>query len=159
MKRLQATLLSGILMNKIAFIRRYSALLLLLVLTTSAFAQKEGYNWYFGSRSGLTWNTTRSITIGGVTLDNMPNLLSGSQMDQHEGVFNISDKDGNLLFYSDGVTVWNRQHQVMLNGTGLFGHISSAQSGIVIPHPDPSKSHQYITLSMSLHPDVMTYSV
>jgi hypothetical protein len=37
----------------------------------------------------------------------------------------ISDPNGNLLFYSDGDTVWTKSHQVMANGTGLFGRSSN----------------------------------
>src|SRR5690606_40705031 len=47
----------------------------------------------------------------------------------------ISDNNGNLMFYTDGVSVWNKNHDIMLNGTNLFGDISSTQSAIIVPKP------------------------
>jgi hypothetical protein len=37
-----------------------------------------------------------------------------------EGCATISNSSGQLLFYTDGITVYNRNHQVMPNGTGLL---------------------------------------
>jgi PKD repeat protein len=42
---------------------------------------------------------------------------------------------GELLFYTDGVTVWNRLHEVMPNGTGLMGDPTTSQSALIIPAP------------------------
>ncbi len=56
-------------------------------------------------------------------------------MDTKEGCATICDKNGNLLFYTNGITVYNRNHQVMLNGTGLASHISALQSSIIVPWP------------------------
>ena len=107
--------------------------ILLLFFTIHVNAQsKEAHNWYFGAYVGMTWNTTQ--TIGG--LSGLPTPLQPSAMtNQQEGVFGMSDANGNLLFYSNGMTVWNKNHAVMSNGSGLTGHDSSAQSGIVIPYP------------------------
>jgi len=79
--------------------------------------------WYFGKKAGLDFGQTP------------PAPLHNSAMDTDEGSSNICDKNGNLLFYTNGVTVYNRNHQVMLNGNGLLGNISSVQSAIIIPHP------------------------
>ena len=111
---------------------------------------KEGYNWYFGNYVGMTWNTTQTIVQDGKTLSGLPTPLPPSAMtNQAEGVFCMSDASGNLLFYSDGMTIWNKKHEVLTNGNGLTGHNSSAQSGIVIPYP--GQPHLYIAISMSLN--------
>ena len=68
-------------------------------------AQNESSNWYFGSNSGLTFNTSP------------PSALQDSQMSTGEGCASVSDFAGELLFYTDGRTIWNRNHSVMLNGT------------------------------------------
>ena len=47
----------------------------------------------------------------------------------------ISDADGNLLLFSDGQKVWNRNHAVMPNGNGLMGNFSASQCVLIVPHP------------------------
>ncbi len=61
--------------------------------------------------------------------------LTDGELNTIEGCSSISDYNGNLLFYTDGITIWNRNHQPMPNGTGLGGHTSSTQSGIIVPSP------------------------
>lgn len=47
----------------------------------------------------------------------------------------ISDTNGNLLFYTNGDTIWNKNHLVMANGTGLLNCQSSSQGGLIIKKP------------------------
>lgn len=97
----------------------------LFLLTFQGFAQdyKRTFNWYFGSGAGINFNTTH------------PTALTNSAMYAFEGCATISDSLGSLLFYTNGETVWNRNHQVMFNGTGLLGAGTSIQSSIIIPQP------------------------
>ena len=95
------------------------------------FSQKESANWYFGEFAGLSFNSGNPVP-----------LLDG-QLTTREGCATISDPNGNLLFYTDGVTVWDRTHQVMPNGQMLLGHGSSTESALIIPKPG-SKSRFYI---------------
>lgn len=86
-------------------------------------SQKETSIWYFGYEAGVDFNS------------GSPVALTDGKLSSSEGCSTVSDKNGNLLFYTDGSTVWNRNHAVMQNGTGLLGHNSSTQSGIIIPKP------------------------
>jgi gliding motility-associated-like protein len=52
-----------------------------------------------------------------------------------EGCATISDNNGDLLFYTDGMVVYNKNHVLMPNGSGLLGHSSSTQSGIIVKKP------------------------
>jgi len=104
---------------------------LFLIKTALAFSQKESANWYFGEFAGLTFNS------------GSPVALVDGKLNTNEGCATISDPNGNLLFYTDGVTVWDRRHQVMPNGQGLLGHSSSTESALIIPKPG-SKSRFYI---------------
>lgn len=101
---------------------------------TNSFAQGEANNWYFGTQAGITFNT------------NPPTALTNGQLSTGEGCAAISDANGNLLFYTDGITVRNRNHAVMLNGTGLLGDPSSAQSAIIIPKPGSTTNYYIITV-------------
>ncbi len=142
------------------------SLFLLLTATTTIFAQKETYNWIFGQNTYISWNNPQSLpatgvmgTSGSTTLNNLPGLTAyTSPMDTHEGCFALSDANGNLMFFSDGQTVWKKDMSVMTNGTGLLGHISSAQSGIIIPFP--GSTSKYIIISAGYtDSNVLVYSV
>ena len=111
--------------------KAYSLILFFLVNTWFVFSQKESANWYFGEYAGVSFNTGSPVP-----------LLNG-QLDTSEGCATISDPNGNLLFYTDGVSVWDRRHDVMPNGEGLLGHSSSTESALIIPKPG-SKSRFYI---------------
>lgn len=143
--------------------KKITILSVLLLLTVSVAAQKETSNWAFGNGCGLTWNTTRSAACVGLlgtphaTLDDLPTTF-GSAINTMEGCFSYSDKNGNLLFYSDGVTIWNRNHKVMTNGNGLTGNSSSAQSGIIVPYPEHPSQYVAITIA-NMNFDRLSYSI
>ena len=80
-------------------------------------------NWYFGRKAALSFNPKPGKTI--------PYALDSSIMFCNEACASISDLNGNLLFYTDGTTVYNRHHQIMINGDGLAGNISATQCAIV----------------------------
>jgi len=58
-----------------------------------------------------------------------------SGMFADEGCTTMSDDDGNLMFYSNGVTVWNKDHQPMPNGSNLLGNRSASQGVVAVPYP------------------------
>ncbi|TDS20875.1 gliding motility-associated-like protein [Maribacter caenipelagi] len=99
----------------------------LLLISCFVNAQREAAIWYFGENAGLDFNSGSPLT-----------LLDGA-LNTREGCATISDFNGNLLFYTDGITVWNRNHVPMPNGNGLLGDPSATQSAIIIPNPgDPN---------------------
>ena len=88
-----------------------------------SYSQGEANIWYFGDYAGLDFNSGNPLSI------------SGSKLTTREGCSSFSDANGNLLFYSDGTTVWNKNHNPMPNGTFLKGGSSSSQSAMIIPKP------------------------
>ena len=52
--------------------------------------------WYFGYGAGVDFNS------------GLPVSITGGQINSAEGCASISDANGNILFYTDGVTVYNR---------------------------------------------------
>lgn len=94
-----------------------------LLSALSLHSQNQTNNWYFGGNAGL------SFANGEV------NVLSNGSMDTPEGCSVISDKQGELLFYSNGQTIWNKNHEVMENGQDLSGEITNNQSVLIIGHP------------------------
>jgi gliding motility-associated-like protein len=101
-------------------------LLYLVITTANCFAQQTNI-WYFGSEAGLSFNP--------VSGNNLPYALSNSVMFTSEGSASICDTKGALLFYTNGETIYNKSHQVMLNGAGLLGHNSTFQSSVIVPMP------------------------
>ena len=102
-------------MNNIIFI--------LIFLPAVVFSQNEANIWYFGENAGIDFNS------------GSPVALTDGQLFTDEGCATISDTSGNLLFYTDGSTVYDKNHAIMPNGTGLLGNNSSTQSAIIVKKP------------------------
>jgi gliding motility-associated-like protein len=110
---------------------------IILLLFQPVRAQKEGAVWYFGNKAGLDFNRQ------------YPTPLTNGQIDTREGVATICDKDGNLLFYTDGQRVFDRTHNIMNNGEGLLGNVSSTQSSIVVPKPGSTTQYFVFTVDQA----------
>lgn len=110
-------------------------LFLLFILTSlSIYSQKEANFWYFGHNVGL------DFTSGS------PVALTNGAFQTAEGSASISNKDGELLFYTDGSNVYDKNHNLMPNGSGLLGNPSSAQSAIIVPKPLDSNIYYIFTV-------------
>ncbi|MBF4986184.1 hypothetical protein FNJ87_18310, partial [Nonlabens mediterrranea] len=128
---------------------RLSYLYIALLLFSFNFlhGQGEASNWYFGENAGLTFN-------GG-----FPTALINGNLNTAEGCAAISDSQGNLRFYTDGRSVYNRDHLVMPNGSQLQGNSSSTQSGLIVPHPGNTNLYYIFTLQSLAAPGGLRYSV
>ncbi|MHC2991998.1 hypothetical protein OB13_10505 [Pontibacter sp. HJ8] len=130
---------------------QYKSIATALVLTLgtfTAFAQgQKTANWFFGKGAGLVFKD------GSVT------PVTNSRLQTEEGSATISDKDGNLLFYTNGITVWNRHHRVMPNGNGLMGMKSSTQSALIIPKPATDSVFYIFTTDIQAQSNGLRYSV
>lgn len=97
-------------------------------------SQDQASHWYFGFNAGINIedDTVEALTI--------------SRISTNEGCATISNKKGELLFYTDGVTVWDKNHDVMPNGTGLMGDESSTQSAVIVPKPNSETIYYIFTV-------------
>lgn len=68
-------------------------------------------------------------------------------MNAPEGSAVISDSFGNLLFYSNGEQVWNRDHVIMLGGISIKGSKFCTQSSIIVPDPVNANRYYLFTLT------------
>ncbi|ALM48345.1 hypothetical protein AMR72_05180 [Flavobacterium psychrophilum] len=124
---------------------------ILLFFSLYAFAQKEANNWIFGVYAGMHFEDDGSVT-----------LLQGSKLATNEGSSSISDTYGNLLFYTDGQNVWDRNHIIMPNadyenGKGLLGDPSSAQSAIIVPNRNNPNQYYIFTIDEPHHNNAAVY--
>ena len=97
-------------------------------------AQGESSNWLFGRKAGINFNE------GAVT------PIENGAIDTNEGCASISNSAGELLFYTDGILVWDKNHNVMPNGSNLFGNKSSTQSAVVVPKPNSDSIYYIFTV-------------
>jgi hypothetical protein len=109
--------------------------LILLCGGSIASAQKEYNIWPIA-------NEKKSIDFNGST----PVIIKVGNLDAREGNAAICDRNtGELLFYTNGETIWNRNHSIMRNGNYLNGHQSSTQSALIVPMPGDSFSYYVFT--------------
>lgn len=111
-----------------------------------ALSQGETNIWYFGAMAGVDFNS------------GSPVALTNGALSTGEGCATICDKNGNLLFYTDGIKVWNRNHVQMTNGFGLLGDPSSAQSAIIVPKPGNAVRYYIFTVAANGNPGGFCYS-
>ena len=115
--------------------RKIPIIILLLLCQHTVLLAQQNNNWYFGAKAGLSFNNLPNQSL--------PFSLTDGVMLSDESSAAISDSAGRLLFYTNGVTVYNRLHQVMLNGNNLKGNESACQGALIIPKPG-SDSLYYI---------------
>ena len=135
-------------MEKIIFIP-----LILLTFIPALRGQGENNIWILSEGLGLDFNSGKPEPI-----------FAGNMYVRHGQVVTACNSLGNLLFYSDGEVVRNRDHEVMPEGNNLNGYSFAGFQGIlVVPFiSDPDKyfiftvetpfggSMEYSVLDMSL---------
>lgn len=109
---------------------------LYLSLTCIAFSQfNRTKNWVLGDSVLLDFSSN-------------PPTLGISGLRSYEGLSVISDLNGTLLFYTNGITVWNAQHQPMPNGLGLNSDLSSSDAALIVPLPGSSHIYYIFTVGI-----------
>ncbi|MFH1320704.1 MAG: gliding motility-associated C-terminal domain-containing protein [Bacteroidota bacterium] len=112
-----------------------------------ALSQKQTNTWYFGDSAGIDFNSC------------IPVALTDGSLSTYEGCATISDTNGNLLFYTNGVIVFDASHDTMPNGTGLMGHSSSTQSAIIVQQPGSDSLYYIFTAEEAANSNGLRYSI
>src|SRR5690606_3907367 len=124
----------------------YAVVLLSLFarISLTAYAQLENI-WAFGEYAGLDFNNPG------------PPVPIQTALNSPEACASVCNADGDLLFYTDGLVIYDRNHNVMPNGTGLTppgwnNALSSRQGALIVPFPDDaSKYYVFSTTSVNLN--------
>ena len=106
-------------------------------------AQLYDKTWVLGRPMGTMTFDDDSVRNGRLLDTTLQSFLT---------VGNICDKQGNLLFYTNGVNVYNRHAQIMMNGDDLSapapyyyqerqGGMSSLQGVLILPKPNDSNMY------------------
>ncbi|MGA3014350.1 MAG: FISUMP domain-containing protein [Bacteroidales bacterium] len=110
----------------------YGFLFILFLIPCHSNAQGEWNQWRFGWYAGLTFNSGIPIGVTGSALT----LPAGTST-------TVSDSSGNLLFYSNGDEIWNKNDALMPNGTGLLGADNNPCAQPVFCVPNETNHNQY----------------
>ena len=105
-----------------------------LLFFQHAFSQKETDNWYFGNKAAIKFDN-----------NNSPTILENNTMNTPYGSASISNDKGELLFYTNGAFIYNKQHYTMDNGDRLTSDNSVTQTSIIIPKPNNSSIYYLFT--------------
>lgn len=134
-------------------IYRAGILLIALVFSTRFISQNEHSKWYFGKYAALDFMISPPTSIAGSALG------FASPPGFNEGCSSVADAAGNLLFYTNGETIWNQANFIMDNGSGLMGHFSSSQSSLIIRQPGSPSIYYVFTTSEYNQPGGLRYSL
>jgi gliding motility-associated-like protein len=95
-------------------------------VTTYGDDTQDNNQWYFGEMAGIDFNN-------GATPITDENLMTSPA-----AASSMSDANGELLFYTNGVSIWNQEHELMVNGDDIGGDSTSVQGAMIIPVPGDS---------------------
>jgi uncharacterized protein (TIGR02145 family) len=98
-------------------------ILFLIVVFCTRITGQTSYTWYFGDQAGMKFHS-----------DGTTSPQTGSYMNTSEGCTIVSDTSGVIMFYSDGMNVWNNSSSTPVS-TDLLGGQSSTQAALALPVP------------------------
>lgn len=107
--------------------------------------------WIFGIQSRLMFN-----------YDPVQNNPTSNSYPVPNGCASIADEGGNLLFFTNGLQVWNKGIYNMPNGDNLKGNNFATQSSLIVPHPGNRNKYYLFTVDMYIPPlfeDGINYSI
>lgn len=95
--------------------------------------------WYVGQKTRIDFGLDNSYT------PRAERIPGGHRID--EGITTISNRKGEVLFYTNGKTLWNRDNNVLQNSHGLKGSTTATQAVAVFPID--AEERYYVVISNS----------
>lgn len=125
------------------FLTAFLILFTWVALPFTGYGQQEN-KWAFGMHAGLDFTTGNPVAF--------QTAMEGFG----EGDASVCDANGQLLFYTEGSFIWDRNNNLMPNGSDLTGLTSttsysvtsSASQGTLII-PMPGNTHRYYVFSLT----------
>ncbi|MBL7800067.1 MAG: S8 family serine peptidase [Chitinophagales bacterium] len=103
-------------------------------------------NWYFGVNAGVSFLTDPPTVMSGNV-----NMVNGSST--------LSNDCGGMQFYSDGLSIWDKNGTAMPNGTGLYGSSTACRSAMIIPKTDSADVYYVFTIDYNGGSRGLRYSI
>ncbi len=122
-------------------LRLFLLSVILTICSSTVYAQTENV-WVFGDKAAVDFNSGSPVPF-------KANLVT------NEGSASVCDNTGRLLFYSDGSSVWDRDGNVMPNGTDIspYATTSSTQGTLILPMPDSNKFYVFSLTPFEFSPN------
>ena len=124
-------------------LKYFLCLLLIFIFGQRLLAQKEGNIWYFGEYAGLDFNS------------GSPVALTNSAMFSQVESSCISDSLGGLLFYTNGVDIFNKDHKRMPSSE-ISQHAGS--STVIVKKPGSSTLYYIFATGDKFHDGDLYYT-
>ncbi len=107
--------------------------MLILALLFSARSHAQPFNnvWIFGAQSGIDFNTSPPKPVKSITSFPPP---APSPFVLPYYISSICDSSGNLLFYTDGITLWNKNKKEVKRYLGRWPW-SGLMMPLILPYP------------------------
>jgi len=123
-----------------------------IIAANCAHSQNQNNFWVYGYQAGINFNTTP------------PSYQVGFAIQASEGAASVADPvTGELLFYTNGATVWDASNNPMPNGTGLLGsssgELSSTTGAVICEKPGSPNQYYLITIDEQFSGGGVRYNV
>jgi hypothetical protein len=139
-----------------SFIRTFAVFSLISSLIGGLFtalsAQNQNNFWVYGYQAGINFNTTP------------PSYQGGFAIQASEGAASAANPEtGELLFYTNGITVWDGANNAMPNGNGLLGGTpelqSSTTAAVICEKPGSANQYYIFTIDEQASNNGVRYNV
>ncbi len=122
-----------------------------LIALPSSHAQRQN-NWWYFNNAAVDFNSGSPVSV------------AGSAMTTTEGSASVADRlTGDLLFYTNGISIWNKNNQVMPNGNGLRGgtqlQTSSTNAALIVPRPGNPTQYYVFTADEQGNSNTLHYNL
>lgn len=119
-------------------------ILLVCCLSNISYGQLQNANWCFGTRAKLGFVSTPPNVSNSQII---PNLTYGGI-----DAGSVSDKEGNLLFYTNGKVVWGKNNVIMPNGSQLYTTETGWSYQFLSIVPKPNHPNLYYLFQLGCGP-------
>ena len=119
--------------------KNYFIFFIFLFIFIPTNSQNETNNWYFGFKGALKIDNKTATS------------LTNSTMVTSKGSASISNKFGELQFYTNSENIYSKNHTPIKNGIRVLGDRNVAQNSIIVPFLNDVNRYYLFTASSSLY--------
>ncbi|MEA3446127.1 MAG: hypothetical protein U9R19_15515, partial [Bacteroidota bacterium] len=119
----------------------FSLFVIIVLFPHTIFSQGEANNWIFQHDHYISFNSGSPELVTPPPATECPGWEQNycDFFSSQTACSSISDRNGNLLLYTNNYVVWNNQFDTVFKSNigGTFNHIGASQT-LLLPHPGNS---------------------